>query len=100
MNFSRVLVTGGAGFIGSHLATRLLKEGFAVVVLDNLSTGCLENLGLCLDTDFLVALLMGVPEAVRKAEELDSIEAEISTASMNACQLPLPKRTLMGLSPE
>ena len=46
---------------------------------------------ICLDTDFLVELLRGVPEAVRKAEELDSIEAEISIASMNACQLPLPK---------
>ncbi len=40
----RVLITGGAGFIGSHLARRLLGEGRAVVVLDNLSTGSLDNL--------------------------------------------------------
>ena len=33
------LVTGGAGFIGSHLARRLLAEGWAVRVLDNLSSG-------------------------------------------------------------
>ncbi len=39
-----VLVTGGAGFIGSHLVDKLLDEGAAVRVVDNLSTGSLENL--------------------------------------------------------
>ena len=38
------LVTGGAGFIGSHLATRLVEDGHNVRVLDNLSTGSLKNL--------------------------------------------------------
>ena len=41
---STVLVTGGAGFIGSHLVERLLDGGAAVRVLDNLSTGSLRNL--------------------------------------------------------
>ena len=40
----RVLVTGGAGFIGSNLSKRLLSEGVHVVVLDNLSTGKQENI--------------------------------------------------------
>ena len=40
----RVLITGGAGFIGSHLARHFLREGFHVVVLDNLSTGHAKNL--------------------------------------------------------
>jgi UDP-glucose 4-epimerase len=40
----RALITGGAGFIGSHLAERLLGEGGEVALLDNLSTGRLENI--------------------------------------------------------
>lgn len=40
----RVLVTGGAGFIGSHTVDRLLSEGFRVIVLDNLRSGRLENI--------------------------------------------------------
>lgn len=40
----RYLITGGAGFIGSHLAEELLGQGHDVLVLDDLSTGCYENL--------------------------------------------------------
>ncbi|MFN8558517.1 MAG: NAD-dependent epimerase/dehydratase family protein [Dehalococcoidia bacterium] len=41
---ARVLVTGGAGFIGSHTVERLLREGHAVTALDNLVSGAWENL--------------------------------------------------------
>lgn len=41
---SKYLVTGGAGFIGSHLSRHLVAEGHEVVILDNLSTGRLENI--------------------------------------------------------
>lgn len=40
----RIVITGGAGFIGSHLADRALREGHEVVVYDNLITGSLDNL--------------------------------------------------------
>ena len=40
----RALITGGAGFVGSHLAERLLADGHEVGVLDNLSTGSIENI--------------------------------------------------------
>ena len=42
-NASRILITGGAGFIGSHLAEKLLADGKRVVVIDDLSTGSEEN---------------------------------------------------------
>lgn len=41
---SRILITGGAGFIGSHLCDRFLAEGFKVVAMDNLITGDLKNI--------------------------------------------------------
>ena len=40
----RVLITGGAGFLGSHLCDKFLKEGFKVVAMDNLITGDLKNI--------------------------------------------------------
>ncbi|MBL0741887.1 UDP-glucuronic acid decarboxylase family protein [Chryseolinea lacunae] len=40
----RVLITGGAGFLGSHLCDRFLKEGFHVIAMDNLITGDLRNI--------------------------------------------------------
>ena len=40
----KALVTGGAGFIGSHICKRLVKDGHQVVAIDNLSNGSMENL--------------------------------------------------------
>jgi len=40
----RILITGGAGFIGSHLTERLLRQGHSVIVLDNFYTGSKENI--------------------------------------------------------
>lgn len=48
---SRILVAGGAGFLGSHLCERLLNEGHPVVCVDNFSTGRMENLQHLLSFD-------------------------------------------------
>lgn len=49
LNFNSALVTGGAGFIGSHLVDALLEAGCRVTVIDDLSTGRLENLATARD---------------------------------------------------
>lgn len=47
-----VLVTGGAGFIGSHLCERLLADGYRVICMDNLSTGTIDNIDHLRDENF------------------------------------------------
>ncbi len=49
MSKKRVLITGGAGFLGSHLCDRMLAEGFQVIAMDNLITGNMDNIVHLLD---------------------------------------------------
>ena len=63
----KVLVTGGAGFIGSHLVDRLLKLGVDVRVVDNLSRGTLSNLNHCLDQIEFVKGDLANPEVALQA---------------------------------
>jgi len=44
MTKKRILITGGAGFLGSHLCDRFMKEGYQVIAMDNLITGDLKNI--------------------------------------------------------
>ena len=45
----KALITGGAGFIGSHLSDKLIKLGYEVIIIDNLSNGRLNNIEHLLD---------------------------------------------------
>ena len=49
-NQKRILVTGGAGFLGSHLCERLLSDGHEVLCVDNLFTGSKKNIGMLLES--------------------------------------------------
>jgi UDP-glucose 4-epimerase len=62
----KILVTGGAGFIGSHLVDRLAAEGHQVRVIDNLSSGRLENLAYRRDVEVVIGDLKN-PQDVQKA---------------------------------
>jgi UDP-glucose 4-epimerase len=67
----RILVTGGAGFIGSHLVDRLVIDGYRVRVVDNLSSGRIENIKHHLDAN-TVELIIGDlkdPQIALKAVE-------------------------------
>ena len=67
MNATKITVTGGAGFIGSHLVERLLERGAEVTVLDNLSTSDVGNLGGMVDDIRFIEGDIRDRETVRKA---------------------------------
>jgi len=75
-NIKVSLITGGAGFIGSHLAERLLAEGWEVVALDNLSTGQLQNVKHLLDHPRFELVVGDVSDVACLAPLMPTQEAE------------------------
>jgi UDP-glucuronate decarboxylase len=55
---TRILVTGGAGFLGSHLCEKLLKDGNEVICVDNFFTGTKVNIAHLLDNPLLILFAM------------------------------------------
>ena len=70
----RYLITGGAGFIGSHLAERLLDRGDRVVLLDNLSTGSVDNIRHFKNSDRLQYHLDSIENRQLVAELVDDAD--------------------------
>ncbi|HEY4653871.1 MAG TPA: UDP-glucuronic acid decarboxylase family protein [Cyclobacteriaceae bacterium] len=103
----RVLITGGAGFIGSHLCDRFLKEGYQVIAMDNLITGDLRNIEhLFKDPDFEfyhhdVTKFVHVPGELRyilhfasPASPIDYLKIPIQTLKVGS----LGTHNLLGLA--
>ena len=92
----RYLITGGAGFIGSHLAERLLEKGEHVVLLDNLSTGSMENIRHLKGSDRLEYHLDGIENRQVLAELVDDADVIVHLAAAVGVKLIVesPVRTI------
>jgi dTDP-glucose 4,6-dehydratase len=77
----RVLVTGGAGFIGGHLCARFLADGWEVVCMDNLLTGRLENVGPLFGRDGFTFVKHDVTNFIHVPGALDAVLHFASPAS-------------------
>ena len=84
MSYSRVLVTGGAGFIGSHLVDELVKEGFEVTVLDNFSTGRIENIRHHLEKEKIRFIKGDVRDRRDVEEALEGVDAVFHLAAITS----------------
>jgi dTDP-glucose 4,6-dehydratase len=89
----RVLITGGAGFIGSHLADRFLAEGHSVIVMDNLLTGDTDNIAHLAGRDDFTFIKQDVTNYIYIEGPVDAVLHFASPASP-ADYLRLPIQTL------
>ncbi len=81
----RYFITGGAGFIGSHLATRLLERGDEVLVLDDLSTGSMDN----------IAKLVGRPGFSHRIGS--ALDAPLVTECVDRCDVTIHLAAAVGV---
>jgi len=92
----RYLITGGAGFIGSHLSERLIDRGDHVVVLDNLSTGSMENIRHLKSSARMEYHLDGIENRQLVAELVDDADVVVHLAAAVGVKLIVesPVRTI------
>src|SRR5262245_14723111 len=89
----RAIVTGGAGFLGSHLSDLLLEKGYEVLALDNLLTGNTDNIAHLLGHDRFKFLKHNVTEYIYVDGPVDAVLHFASPASP-VDYLELPIQTL------
>jgi UDP-glucose 4-epimerase len=80
----KVLVTGGAGFIGSHLVDRLVAEGYGVRVLDDLSAGKLENITAHLKAGSVDFVKGDIRDSAVVAKILGSVDVVVHFAALTS----------------
>jgi len=88
---ARYLITGGAGFIGSHLCEHFLNQGHQVLCMDNYSTGANENIGAVLKNPRFRFIDHNVSRYIEVPEPLDFVLHFASPASpVDYLELPIP----------
>ena len=86
----RTLITGGAGFLGSHLCDRLLREGHQVICMDNLITGSMDNIAHLIGNEKFTFIHHNVTEYMYVEGHLDNILHFASPASpIDYLELPI-----------
>lgn len=81
MSKKKILITGGAGFLGSHLCDRFIKEEYGVICMDNLSTGSTRNVEHLIGNDHFTFVKHDVTNYIHVAGNLDLILHFASPAS-------------------
>ena len=94
LDFDKILVTGGAGFIGSHIVDRLLAEGIKVRVLDDLSTGDITNLAAHTDNSSFQFIEGDIRKYDQVKDAVDGIEAVIHEAALVSVTLSVKNPVL------
>lgn len=94
----RILVTGGAGFIGSHLCERLLREGNSVICLDNFLTGRKENISHLLEHKFfdLIEHDIMYPYPIEPVDEIYHLACPASPVHYQHDPIKTMKISVMG----
>jgi UDP-glucuronate decarboxylase len=93
----RILVTGGAGFVGSHLCERLLKEGKEVICLDNYFTGSKENIVHLLDNPYFELVRHDVTEPyMSEVDEIYNLACPASPVHYQHNPIKTIKTSVMG----
>lgn len=93
----RILVTGGAGFIGSHLIDRLMEEGHEVICLDNFYTGHKRNLLRWLDNPYFELIRHDITEPIRlEADQIYHLACPASPVHYQYNPVKTIKTNVMG----
>lgn len=94
----RVLITGGAGFLGSHLAERLVGQGHHVISMDNLSTGKVENIAHLMGNELFSFVKYNVCDYIHVEGHLDAVMHFASPASpQDYLDMPIATMKVGGL---
>ena len=93
----KILITGGAGFIGSHLAERLLAKGHSVIIMDNFHTGTKDNIRHLLGSPYLDVIRQDITEPYRiEADQIYNLACPASPIHYQRSPVRTVEACVMG----